>query len=133
MELETPPLFQEINRQKEINLHNLKVLSSGFLRFDVWFFIFWFSYCLILPIVNKYFLEARKFISRFGLPVPPLWAGYLLLASFMIYLIPQFFSKDWRRTYYIDAAFREIMETNVAFIFVVLALHELKKLSIIQK
>jgi hypothetical protein len=127
---ETPKIFQEINRQKETNIHNLKVLGEGILRPDVLFFTFWFSYCLILPLVDKYYLDSRKYTSRFGLPVPPLWIGYLLLTNFLIYLIPQSFSSDWRRTYYIDSAFREIMESNAAFIFTVLAFHELKNQSI---
>lgn len=124
---ETPQFLQEINGQKETNIHNLKVLDKGILRPDVLFFLFWFSYCLILPLVDKYFVESRKYTSRFGLPVPPLWIGYLLLTNFLIYLIPQFFSSDWRRTYYIDSAFREIMESNASFVFAVLAFHELKK------
>jgi hypothetical protein len=127
---ETPQLFQEINGQKETNIHNLKVLDKGILRPDVLFFLFWFSYCLILPLVDKYFVESRKYTSRFGLPVPPLWIGYLLLTNFIIYLIPQFFSSDWKSTYNINAAFREIMESNASFVFAVLAFHELKNQSV---
>ena len=124
---ETPQLLQEINKQKETNFHNLKVLDKGILRPDILFFIFWFSYCLILPTVNKYYTESRKLSSRFGLPVPPLWIGYLLLTNFFIYTSSQFFSSSWHRTYYIEGAFLEIMESNAAFIFAVFAFYELKK------
>jgi len=122
-----PQFLQEINKQKETNLHNLWIFRIGFLRPDIWFFIFWFSYCLILPLVTRYSFGARKYFSRFGLPVPPLWIGFLLLTNFSIYVIPQFFPSDWPQTHYIDRAFLEIMESNCAFIFAVLSFHELKK------
>lgn len=127
MEWETPQLLQEINKQKETNFHNLEFFGKGIFRPDVWFFMFWFSYCLILPLVNKYSLKIRKLSSHFELPVPPLWIGYLLLTNVFIYIIPQFFSSTWHRTYYIEGAFLEIMESNAAFIFAVLAFLELKK------
>jgi len=130
---ESPQFLQEINEQKEINFHNLKILDKGILRTDVWFFIFWFSYCLILPIVNKCSLGSRKYISRFGIPLPPLWIGFLLLTNFIIYVIPKFFVSKWPEIQYIDSAFLEIMESNCAFIFAVLAFHDLRKLSLIKK
>jgi hypothetical protein len=133
MNWETPQLLQEINKQKETNFHNLKILGKGILRPDIWFFIFWFSYCLVLPTVNKYSSESRNLSSRFGLPVPPLWVGYLLLTNFFIYIIPQFFSSAWHRTYYIEGAFLEIMESNAAFIFAVFAFYERKKQLLIKE
>ncbi len=126
IDLQAPQIFQEINTQKETNLHNFKIFEKGFLRLDIWFFIFWFSYCLILPTVNKHFLRSRKFVSRFRLPVPPLWIGILLLLNVIVYGIPQLFPSDWPQTQKYEV-FLEIMESNAAFIFAVLAFHELKK------
>lgn len=100
IDLETPQYFIEVNRQNETNIHNIRIFNKGILALDVWFFIFWFSYCLVLPIVNKYFLVSRRYISRFSLPVPPLWIGFLLLTNFFIYVIPQFFPSDWPQTHY---------------------------------
>ena len=142
---ETPQFMQEINRQRETTLHNINIFNSDFfykgnsrtverpflsimLDVQTWFFLFWFSYCLILPIANKYSLATRRHISRFGLPVPPLWIGFLLLTNFLIFISPLVFY------YLIDSrpsrmfhAFSEIRESNEAFVFAVLALHELKK------
>jgi hypothetical protein len=130
---DTPQLFIEINKQNETNIHNSWVFHRKIFGLDKLFFIFWFSYCLILPLVTKYSLEARRYISRFDLPVPPLWIGFLLVTNFSIYLIPQFFPSDWPQTHYIDRAFLEIMESNDALIFAVLAFHELKKQLSIKK
>lgn len=132
MDLEAPQIFQEINKHKETNLHNLKIFGKGMLRPDIWFFIFWFSYCLILPAMNKYSLESRNYMVRIGFPVPPLWIGYLLLVNITIYCIPQLFPSDWPQTQKYKA-FLEIMESNAAFIFSVLAFHELKKQLLIKK
>jgi len=130
---EGPQFILEINKHKEVNIHNLKIFGKGILRPDVWFFIFWFSYCLILPLVNKCSVGARRTISRFGIPIPPIWIGFLLLTNFFIYVIPQFFPSGWPNTRYIDGTFLEIMESNCAFIFAVLAFHELKNQSLIKK
>jgi hypothetical protein len=129
MSWDTPQLFQEINKHKETNLHNLNIFGKGLLRPDIWFFIFWFTYCLILPAVSKYSIEFRNTIFRFGLPVPPLWIGFLLLTNFIIYCTPLLFPSDWSLTHKF-AAYLEIMESNSAFIFAVLAFHELKKQSL---
>jgi len=130
---DTPPFLLEINNKHETNLHNIGVFRHGIFKIDIWFFIFWFSYCLILPLVNKYSLRARRHITRFGLPVPPLWIGILLLTNIIIYIIPMSFPSHWPQTRYINHAFLEIMETNDAFIFAVLAFHELKKQLLIKK
>lgn len=135
MDFEGPQVFQEINKHKETNLHNLRIFGKGFLRPDIWFFIFWFSYCLILPLVNKYSARMRKKISGFGLPVPPIWIGLALLTNFLIYAIPhlfiytipRYFPGLWPQPFYVDKTFLEVKESNAAFIFAVLAFHELKK------
>jgi hypothetical protein len=130
---ETPPLMLEINHHKETNLHNIQALRRGIFRLDYWFFAFWFSYCLILPIAIKYSLEIRKRISHFRLPVPPLWIGLLLLTNIIIYVIPMSFPSHWPYTRYVNHAFLEIMESNLAFIFAVLAFHELRKQLLLKK
>jgi hypothetical protein len=132
MDWESPQLFQNINKHKETNLHNLNIFGKGILRPDIWFFVFWFSYCLILPTISKYSMESRNVISRFGLPVPPLWIGYLLLTNFVIYCISLLFPSDWPLAHKF-AAYLEIKESNAAFIFAVLAFHELRKQSFEKK
>ncbi|MCH7622651.1 MAG: hypothetical protein IIB46_01045 [Nitrospinae bacterium] len=158
---EAPPFIKEINRQKETNIHNLKIFNMKqpdkeymavlylLLNVQTWFFLFWFSYCLILPLINQYSLRGNRFISRFGLPLPPLWIGILLLANFLIYTIPHFtwwianinhslgeisegngapifsYFNSFKSIFFKHMS--EVRESNEAFIFAVLSFCELKK------
>lgn len=138
---QSPVFVQEINGQGETNFHNVRMFNdprynrgntlenerrpvlSIMLDIDTWFFSFWFSYCLILPLVNRYSLRASRKFSRWRLPVPPLWIGCLLLINFSMYAIPHltlFLS-------HLDHDFNELKESYDAFLFAVLAHHELKK------
>ncbi len=137
----SPVFFQEKNSQREINFHNFNIFNdmryrqgnpleneerpilSILMDVDTWFFSFWFSFCLILPLVNRYSLRAGREISRRGLPVPPLWIGVLMLFNFSLYGIPHLLSiPSW-----LDHDFNELRESYDAFLFAVLARHELKK------
>ena len=138
---QTPKIAQEINSQREMNFHNIRIFNdprynrgeplenerrpvlSFLLDVDTWFFSFWFSYCLIIPLLNRYSLRASGKISRWDLPVPPLWIGSLLLVNFSMYAIPHltFFLS------HLDHDFNELKETYDGFLFAVLAHHELKK------
>lgn len=138
---ETPKILSEINRQGETNIHNIILFNdpryrdggplenkrrpvlSILLDVDTWFFSFWFSYCLILPLLNQYSRQSSRYISRIGLPVPPLWIGLLLLVNFSMYAIPHLFSL----LVYMDHSFNELRESYDGLIFSVLAHHELKK------
>jgi hypothetical protein len=140
-EWEAPEFFQKNNRQRETNLHNIRLLndqrfrrgqkrendrrpiSSILLDIDVWFVSFWVSYCLILPILNRYSLRSREYAARFGVPVPPLWIGLLLLVNFSFYAIPHYLSLLGR----MDHGFNELKESYDGFIFAVLAHLELRK------
>jgi len=142
---ETPQILKKINKQRETTFHNIYIFNSKFLykgnsrkdkipflsvMLDVqtWFFLFWFFYCVALPLINRYSLRFRRYFSNKGVPLPPLWIGFLLLTNFLIFLSPLIFyslidSKP-SRTFH---AFAEIRESNSAFIFAVLSFHELKK------
>jgi len=133
---ETPQFIKEFNRQDETNFHNIRIFDnkgkwdkdktpvlSLFSNFTTWYFLFWFSYCLILPLANRYSLRSSRYCSRLGLPVPPLWIGLLLLVNFSMYAIPYLFSLLGRMSH----GFTELKESYDAFIFAVLAYHELKK------
>jgi hypothetical protein len=142
---ETPQYLKEINRQRETTFHNIEIFNSKFfykggvrnverpflsilLDVQTWFFLFWFSYCLVLPLTNRYSVRFREYFASTGVPLPPLWMGFLLLINFLIFVSPLivYYLLDSRipRTYH---AFSEIRESNEAFIFAVLSFHELKK------
>jgi len=137
----SPKIVHELNRQRETNFHNIRLFNDPRYRrgkplenerrpvlsimfdIDTWFFSFWFSYCLILPLVNRYSLRASRKFSRWRLPVPPLWIGILMLVNFSMYVVPHLLLLFPR----MDTSFNELRESYDAFIFAVLAHHELKK------
>jgi hypothetical protein len=138
---QSPKIVQEMNGQRETNFHNIEIfndqryrrgnplenerrpISSLLLDVDTWFFLFWFSYCLILPLVNRNSLRASRKFSQWGLPVPPLWIGSLLLVNFSLYAIPHL---TWFLSH-MDHDFNELKESYDGFLFAVLAHHELMK------
>ena len=139
---ETPQFMKEINLQGETNFHNIRMFDnkgqwgkdktpvlSLFLNVTTWFFLFWFFYCLILPLLNRYSPRFRGYLTRFNLPLPPIWIGLLLLVNFSLVTIPHLASLLGR----MDHSMHEVSETNYAFIFAVLSFHELKKQLLIKK
>jgi len=106
---QTPVFVQEMNAQRETNFHNISIFNdpkygrggplenerrpvlSFLLDVDTWFVLFWFSFCLILPLVNRYSLQSSRKFSQWGLPVPPLWLGSLLVVNFSLYAISHLF------------------------------------------
>lgn len=144
---QSPLLVQEINVQGETNFHNIGIFNdpkygrggsmenisrpvlSFLLDVDTWFVSFWISFCLILPLVNRYSLQSNRKFSQWGLPVPPLWIGSLLFFNLSLYAISHLF-------YLLNSMildFNELRESYAAFLFAVLAHHELKKQLILFK
>jgi hypothetical protein len=142
---ETPQYLKKVNRQKETTFHNIKLFNSKLffkggnrkverpflsiiLDVNSWFFLFWFSYCLLLPLMNHYSLRLNRYFSGKRIPLPPLWIGFLLLTNFIIFVVPYF-------VYYLLGSrvppmyhsFTEIRESNEAFIFAILAFDQLRK------
>lgn len=144
---QSPAFIQEMNVQGETNFHNISIFNdpkygrgaplenerrpvlSFFLDIDTWFVSFWISFCLILPLVNRFSLQSRWKFSQWGLPVPPLWIGWLLFFNLALYLITHLFYLLNRMV--LD--FIELRESYAAFLFAVLAYHELMKLLLLFK
>jgi hypothetical protein len=97
---ETPRLFSEINAQGEINIHNLWLFherkpdgtqkSTLALALNMWklFCVFWLSFCVVVPIIDKISSKAGIFLKRIGLPVAPLWIGALFLTMVFFFTLP---------------------------------------------
>lgn len=131
----TPEIVEKINVQKEFNLHNLKYFNSNnfdhqpkegillYLSINYLFKLFWFLYCVIIPIIARYNSFFFKFFKRINLPVPSMRIGLLFLFNWFIfkfmisfYLIPRI---DELGYYYNTVV--EISESNSALIFMILA------------
>jgi len=136
--LGTPETLQEINAQKEINIHNFWIFQSydknlnDKVGFQKWyssariFSLIWFLYCVLIPIINEYILKARHVFRRFYFPVIPLWIGILFL---MNYIISKVF-ESWKGLEIASYVFMEVKETNIAFLFFIasISLYYLQKL-----
>jgi hypothetical protein len=127
--LTTPQSLQEINMQKEINLHNLEIFHRGskdgkeksfwylMLNMDRLFSIFWFSYCCLLPLLYKFNYKTKITLQRIDFPIVPIFIGvsffinYLFSKIIMFYINPILF----------DSAV-EIKESNIAFLFLIVSI-----------
>ena len=117
--LETPESVQAINIQDELNIHNLEFFQvtpeTNLLR---WFWIvFWFTFTLGVPVLTALSGSARWFFDRL-IPIVPWALGGVFLVNYVV----------WRVIYTqtsVEEFFHhpeEIMESNLAVLFVVVAL-----------
>jgi hypothetical protein len=129
LDVETPELLMRSNMQHEINIHNLAIFhgleESGerksfwklFLNIDRLFSLFWFSYCLLVPIALTLNASFREFIFKLNLPVVPIAIGLLFVAN---YAASKFATTAYPTVgHYIV----EVKEYNFAFLFFLISLY----------
>jgi hypothetical protein len=92
--IKTPEIIREINVQGEINIHNLNIFHgtySGGQEKTGWakwitigrlFQVFWFGYCVIVPILSNFSLTILTWLRRINLPTISVWLGILFIANF---------------------------------------------------
>ena len=134
LNLETPDNLAEYNVQNEINIHNLKWFhgstESGeskdfwqkLINIDRLFSLFWLSFCLIIPLLAKYNSSIKNFLIKLNFPIVPIFLGSLFLGN---YLVSKFIE------YSVEGAghsVTEIKETNIAFLFMFVALFGVYKM-----
>jgi hypothetical protein len=129
--METPAFLSGINAQNEINIHNLyvfdlhnrdgtpKTFLSKFVTSGYLFNLFWFAYCVCVPIVTRLSPALRTRVARIGVPIVPLWLGLLFVVNFgaLKVLRLEFVSNIPR-----DSV-TELFECNSALLFFILSLH----------
>jgi len=134
LNLQTPKNLAEYNIQKEMNIHNLKWFhgndDSGeeknfwqkLINIDRLFTLFWLSFCLIIPLLYRHNSTVEDFLNKINLPIVPIFLGSLFLCN---YIGSKFIE------YYVGVlahSATEIKETNIAFLFVCVALFEVHKI-----
>ncbi len=82
LRIETPETLRIHNRQQEINLHNLDVF---YLNVESLFSLFWLSYGIVVPLLNRFSRRASFFFTRVNLPVIPLGIGLLFAVNYLIF------------------------------------------------
>lgn len=119
----TPEIILENSRQGELNLHNLNFWEAldihdkskhGLIRFYssvAIYSYFWFIYCVMIPILNRYSLKIQKIITKLYLPVIHVFLGSLFLINFMTFELIERINLIALRS------LGEIKETNFALLF----------------
>lgn len=127
---ETPAALSSANAQNEINFHNLYFVhqwnengtEKGFVgklvNMNRLFSIFWLAVFVVLPVSTRLSNRVRNFITKTGIPNPPLWAGFLFLSNFVVYKVLATMYSGSLRAHALD----EIKEANYALIYALVAL-----------
>lgn len=144
LNIETPDLLKEINVQREINLHNIRIFdvtdSDGYqpkkglarmITANRLFSLFWFVLCVIIPILNRINRRFAALMKKTFFPVAPLWISGLFLVNFLVSkaiqetgyfqdLYVRIISKDLLGGFLFRLT--EIKEYGYAFLFLVMSL-----------
>lgn len=93
--IETPTVIANVNRQEEINIHNLdwfqgtdkshnrKPFLQLLYNVDRLFSIFWFSYCVCIPLLGEFNQRMKKVFAKIRLPVIPVPYAFLFPFNYM--------------------------------------------------
>ena len=91
----TPEALNQVNVQREFNIHNLEIFnrkqlngsnSTGIhrlLEMDLLFKLFCLTFGILLPVLYRYHNWSRKWIERFRIPVPSLVLGLFFLLNWI--------------------------------------------------
>ena len=127
--ISTPEAIKSINFQDEFNIHNLIIpltndhdgqvvhkLNIKHLCHKL-FNIFWFTLCILIPVLNKLSLTINRLLKSIKVPISPIWIGsFFIINHYFPRLLYGF--TDTR----IHHGIREIAEFNYALLFLVLCL-----------
>lgn len=126
-DITTPKSIQEVNIQGELNIHNLKIfhgLTEDGVKKTGWqnmltlariFSLFWFSWCVLLPLLYIYSSQVKKLIDKIDLPIIPISIGMFFIITYVVGKIIYIS---------VDNNFRleEIKECNIAFLFFIVSI-----------
>lgn len=94
--IDTPAFLKEVNRQGELNLHNIGILhgknadgsvKTGLARWltaSHLFIVFWVLAFVVPPAVDRLSAGGRRLLQRLRFPVLPLWVGALFLGNLVL-------------------------------------------------
>jgi hypothetical protein len=94
--IQTPTVFSELNRQGEINIHNLELFQgrektgerksglAAWLNVDRLFTVFCLIWLLALPLAAKLNGRIGHWLGRFRVPLAPVWVGAVFLGNYLL-------------------------------------------------
>jgi len=131
--VETPAIFAKYNHQEEINIHNLNWFHGlddsqnrkSFLQLlwnaDRLYSIFWFAYCVCIPLLAKFIQRMKRVFAEIRLPVIPLYYACLFPFNYVV-------SRAVNAMYPMGGVV-ETKETISAILFAFVALGQVYRLS----
>ena len=128
--IDTPEHIKKLNMQGEINLHNLKFFHRfadlaqtqekpfWALMLDIGrlYAIFWFTFCIVIPLLTKTSSNMAKFFREINVPIVPLWIGIFFLIN---YILSNIIYSNVNINKY--TSLMEIKECVSAFIFLIVS------------
>lgn len=127
--IETPQALKEINTQKELNIHNIAIFHGDIekgkpktglaklMTIGMLFQMFWFTYCFLIPVINKSSSNISKILKTINLPIVPIWMGVLFVLNYIISRIVNFQLLDGH--HYVI----ENKESAFAFLFFIVGIY----------
>jgi hypothetical protein len=127
---ETPLFFQQYNMQHELNIHNLvwfhgtnaagaaKGFVDRLINMDRLFSLFWFGFCVMLPLLARSSAFVLNLTARWRIPVVPVALAAMFLLNYITGKGLQVLSPA------LVAQITEIKETNFAYLFALFAAAE---------
>jgi hypothetical protein len=121
----TPEPLAQVNKQDELNLHNLSVMEeSKFFTADRLFDVFWFLFGVLVPGIALFVPAFKRFAGRF-MPIVFWGMSALFLYNYLWAKLAKVFFKT---VYTFDKltltqSVQEVKESNYAVIFILVALY----------
>jgi len=127
----TPDSVAQINEQHETNIHNLDIFTrdksnddaklfsiTSKMDFSRIFSLFWFTFCFVIPVLDKLINPFSKWIRKLNFPIVPIWLGVLFPLNYLTYkgIELYFMNSLWHNS-------SEVKETVFAFLFVAVSIY----------
>ena len=128
--LSTPQFLQKINKQGEINIHNIWIFDGHakdgtkktglalMLSMERLFSIFLITYCFLLPVLYNLYGRAKRVLDRIDFPIVPMVIGTVFLLNYLLAKII-IFQIDSRL---LHRSVTEIKECNVAVLLFIISI-----------
>jgi hypothetical protein len=122
--IDTPQSLENVNVQKEINIHNLNIFEgltedgkrkaglALMLSAERLFSLFWFMYCCLLPFINMFHKKTKDILSKFNFPNVPIFIGVFFMFNYLLSKVIEFNINP-----ILQRSLEEIKECNFAFLF----------------
>ncbi len=122
--IKTPAFVEEVNHQKEINIHNLEIftnINSAFSSQSIFTGV-WFVLCILIPLANRYNRVLQGFVLKKDIPMVSLSIGSIFLLNYLLSKMAYAQKYGLERLLDVGPEIVEMRESNFAFLYMIVAL-----------